>query len=655
LSDIVTSPTPSPREERLNERLELLERQLASIAGEVASIRAELGSPPSPPTSTTNDESRTPTWRPSTARPLDFESLLGRYGMLAIAVLTAVAAVGTFLNWAIHNGYLHVGPAARVLIGLAAAIGLAAWGLRLRKRERAFGSSILGLALVIVQVCAHAAGPVFDLVPSYVAFAGAAVVSWALALFAHVEDDEPLWCVGFGGAALAPFVSSDGTGNLYGLLIYGLIVVLPGCFAISHRNWPIAWRIFYGITALFALAGASLSHRWGVWGFIAAYAFPFVVAAAGVVPFAAPQWKRAALRWLGLLGVVCSFAAPRAAGTEGWLIGGTLIASVALWLYLLDSQATLSQSSVFERTRRHPALLDWVDAAFVPLMVAGAASQALRGTTSRPFDPLLAYLVVLPLFLAFAWRRTVHSLRDASAFAAAASACAVVGMMPAEQPLGRIAAFVFLALLLLLVAHRIRPSVSWVVIGVLILIGAALASGTAMTHRTAYVYTPFATEPSATALVVLLGLICVARFWYMLRTATRTAMGDRPEWTYATNVQALIRGAALAPWTWAFLWILLELSMAYSASTSTLLLVTYFALTAVGCVGAGRAHHSARLRQTGLGLALVAAGTAFYGATSYFDFGARIAAYLVTSGFLLGIAYWYRKPGEHDASHDAPA
>jgi hypothetical protein len=34
-----------------------------------------------------------------------------------------------------------------------------------------------------------------------------------------------------------------------------------------------------------------------------------------------------------------------------------------------------------------------------------------------------------------------------------------------------------------------------------------------------------------------------------------------------------------------------------------------------------------------------------YGANTYFDFGARIAAYLVTSAFLLGIAYWYRRPG----------
>ena len=107
----------------------------------------------------------------------------------------------------------------------------------------------------------------------------------------------------------------------------------------------------------------------------------------------------------------------------------------------------------------------------------------------------------------------------------------------------------------------------------------------------------------------------------------------------------LVRGVTIAPWAWVYVWLLIELAMAFSPSTSTLLLVTYFAATAVACVAAGRARHSARLRQLGLGLAVVAAVTAVYGASTYFGIAARLAAYLVTSVFLLGIAYWYRRPG----------
>lgn len=166
-----------------------------------------------------------------------------------------------------------------------------------------------------------------------------------------------------------------------------------------------------------------------------------------------------------------------------------------------------------------------------------------------------------------------------------------------------------------------------------------------LTQRPRYHFTPFATEASAAAMAVLLGFIVVARFWPWLRAATRSAFGKRAEWTYAAELRVLLRSAAAAPWVWAFIWAMIELAMAYSPSTSTLLLVVYFAATAVTSVAIGRMRRWPRLRQVGLGLALAAAATAWYGATSYFDFGARIAAYLVTSAFLLGIAYWYRRPG----------
>ena len=88
--------------------------------------------------------------------------------------------------------------------------------------------------------------------------------------------------------------------------------------------------------------------------------------------------------------------------------------------------------------------------------------------------------------------------------------------------------------------------------------------------------------------------------------------------------------------------------MAFSPSTSTLLLVVWYAVTAVVCVGVGRAKSPSRLRQLGLVLAVVTAVTALYGASTYFETGARITAYLVTAAFLLGIAYWYRRPGTSD-------
>ena len=159
-------------------------------------------------------------------------------------------------------------------------------------------------------------------------------------------------------------------------------------------------------------------------------------------------------------------------------------------------------------------------------------------------------------------------------------------------------------------------------------------------------YTPFVTLASACAAAVTLTLIVVARFRESIVAATRASTPASSSRGDESSLPAFTgRVAGAAPWVWTFVWALVELAKAYSPSTSTLLLVTYFAATGVACVAMGRARELARLRHIGLGLALVAALTAIYGASQYFDFGARILAYLVTSVFLLGIAYWYRKPG----------
>lgn len=71
----------------------------------------------------------------------------------------------------------------------------------------------------------------------------------------------------------------------------------------------------------------------------------------------------------------------------------------------------------------------------------------------------------------------------------------------------------------------------------------------------------------------------------------------------------------------------------------------YFAVTAIAAVAVGHLRNSARNRQIGLALALAAAATSGHGAATYFDVGARVLAYLITSAFLLAIAYWYRRRG----------
>ena len=342
--------------------------------------------------------------------------------MLGIAVLAAVAAVGTFLRWAISKGYLTLLPGARVIIALVFAVGIGVWGARIRRRERPFGSSMIGLALVITLVCAYAAGPGLHLVPSSVAFAGSIAVSWGLALFAHAEKDEPLWCVAFGGAAVVPFVTSSGDGNFYALAGYGAFLLFAACFAISHRPWPVAWRVFYLATGLYSATVTVMSRAEGMRGFLTAFAFPFVLAVAGVLPFAPVTHKRAALRWLAILVVAAGFATPHGQHTanESAQIAGVVLGAAALWLLLVDRLSATKQSSILVSNQDDTTVLDWFDAALIPLTLCLQAGGAIEPFASQAVIDGIAAL----LFVLFVARRELCTARDA-----AAAACAIVAVV----------------------------------------------------------------------------------------------------------------------------------------------------------------------------------------------------------------------------------
>src|SRR5213080_2014386 len=88
-----------------------LEGRVAALEWEVRQLRGELirtqgaGSRPSgapPPLAAAAVEARSA----SRASPLDLETLVGRYGMLGLATLLALAAIGTFVSWAVARGLL---------------------------------------------------------------------------------------------------------------------------------------------------------------------------------------------------------------------------------------------------------------------------------------------------------------------------------------------------------------------------------------------------------------------------------------------------------------------------------------------------------------------------------------------------------------------
>jgi predicted membrane protein DUF2339 len=622
-----------------------LEARVAALEWEVRQLRAELirtqgaGTRPStapPPLAAAAVEARFDTSAPARsaapsrpaveappaarASPLDLETLVGRYGMLGLATLLALAAIGTFLSWAVAHGLL--GPTTRVALGLVAAAAIAAAGLKLRARSRSFGDSLLALALAAVHVCAWAAGPSLGLVPAPVALGFSALSSIALGAFALLEADEPLWCVGFGGACVAPFVTSTGHGTAPMLAAYAGAVLVAGGSGLGSRPWFVAGRIFGAGTALFVVALLVMPAAENAPLF--AVGLPLVVAGFAVLPFARGEILRPRLRTMGLLSAVASIrlayeplrwmGAPGAAVAIG--IGG------CAWLVLLelsDGEPAGRLLDGFGETDEGPAA--WIDGAVVPGLFLAALGVALDR------DAAPAFGVAAVVLLASAARRS-EALRDALATSTWAAAMIATWLITRTVPALAVSSLAWAPVVLVWLGLLWVPSATWMWTSRLSLTVVGLWTLAVLSARPQYAFVPFATVESAAAFAVGLA-------WAALAHAARK---DDDEFSRFSAQYGL--GAFL------FLWGHHELVHAISPNASSLLLIGYYAVTSVGFVGWGRARHSARLRRIGLGLGLIAAFLAVRGAWDLPSAGTRIAAYLLVSVFLLGIAWWYRQPDE---------
>lgn len=618
-----------------------IERRLAMLEAEVRALR--LGSRASGEGLPQPDTAERPTPRvahdsspavpPTPPRPMpafahrfaqrppkrDWEALIGRYGTLILATVTALAAVGTFIGWAIARGWL--GPAQRIVLGLVVAAALAAVGFRLRRRERSFGASLIAIALAMVHVCAWGAGPSLQLVPTAAAFALAAIASLALETLAYVEDDEVLWSVGFFGAALAPFVTSEGGGSVPLLATYGAGVLVSGGYALGNRLWPIAGRLFMLSAALYtsALMLGAESDR----GPLLAMIFPLAVAYLGVLRWSEGWKRRWRLRGLGVLAAAASVRAGLAIGmplSRLALAESIAVAGVA-WLALLAFTHTVNTPDDAP-TVSLVAEGDRLDAGWIPLAFTFSSLVAL-GAASWPVGTGIALVVAAAVLLLTLVRYPAGGLRDGAAFSSVA--CATMGVAfvwldDAPVMFGSAAVVGAAAF----AADRWRPSGWWTASGITAMAWSVVGAVGLLGERERFGYTPFLTAASGASAATL---VSIAAAWKLARNAERKSLA------FAGGV------------IWAFVWVHQEIAGAVSATVSTLLRVSYYAATSVAAVGVGRATQKPILRHVGLGLAVIAAGTALYSARNLTSVGARIFADLVAAAFLLAIAFWYRKPG----------
>lgn len=565
---------------------------------------------------------------PRRSRPLDsgldFEKLVGRYGTLAVAALAILLGVGAFLQWAISRELL--GPQARVALGGVAALVIAGVGLRLRSRgSKRFGDVLLALALAVVHVVAWAAGPSLGIIPSAAALGIAAVASIALAALALREQHETLFAIGMGGALIAPFVTSDGGGDVAALLTYGWVVSTAAIAALRQPEWGLSRRllgIFAAGYAGAAIAGmpSSASDTLEL-----APAIMLIGLAVSTILLAEREGRRALGRsYLALAAIFLGAAAIDASNEWSPLSYGII--------------GTLTLYALRRRAPNEPDEEGWgsaFDAVLVPL--AFMAASLLPWIDSMSADASrIAAVKVAAVWVAFGVVATFTSARVQRGLhlALALTAITFVILLAPDNNVRDVAALAAVAAAASVLLRDERRTILLLPLGIGLLASSLIAYGL-LDDRLRYEYTPFVSIASLTALLATMG-------WLAASFIATRGVAKSESLAVGSAAEALEGPMRVAGPLVAFLWVREELVYAFSADIAVFLLISYYAILGVVLIGVGRSKSIAALRHVGLALALYAGLKAGAQASDIDAIGWRVGSYLIVGAFLLGVGYWYR-------------
>jgi len=551
---------------------------------------------------------------------VDLESLVGRYGTLALATLTILLGVAAFISWAIARHLL--GPEVRVAFGAVLAAVLAAVGWRFRRRGSvSFSNALLGLSLAVVQVDAWGAGPRLHLISSVTALTIVTLISAALAALARVERDQVLFNVGVGGALLAPFVTSDGTAHVVPLLIYGLVVLELALMALDE-TWEIATGLVLAGAFVYAMAGQSAitsadsDFTQSVPGIFAI----LIALSATLVPARVPRTlvAQGALATLVVL-------------LPAFISGYATLPHCALCVALLAAAGTVVSYATLARLTPEPSVPNALGVALFPVVFMSAAmSAAPTVDQSAALGVVWAGGAIAAAFIDRPARRGAHF-----AVAAIMSGAAIVLRLVFQHPLGCIVALSAHAAVVTVLMDRRRERLLLFPAAGALLVATVLAF-LQLDARTAFHYVPFGTPASGAAFAV--SVVSLLFSWYA--------------WPMVGRSEATpIRVAGLAV---TFFWVREELAGAVSPDASTFFLIAYYAIVGVGGVFLGRARAIPLLRHVGLALAVYASIKAVAQA-SELGIGLRIGSYFLAGLFMLAVAYWYRTADLLGTDRVAPA
>lgn len=167
--------------------------------------------------------------------------------LLRVGIVALVVCVGYFLRWSIDQGLL--GPAGRVALSVLAGLAMLVAGVRnVGKKYHLLGQGFLGGGLACLYFAMYAAGPMYSLVPTAVAFGLMCLVTITAGVLAVVTESQLVAILGIIGGYATPVMLRTNQPNLPVLYLYLLLMGL-GVLGITHRR---QWRLLNYLAFVFS-------------------------------------------------------------------------------------------------------------------------------------------------------------------------------------------------------------------------------------------------------------------------------------------------------------------------------------------------------------------------------------------------------------------
>lgn len=192
--------------------------------------------------------------------------------LMKLGAFLLILALAWFVRYAFINDWL--GPIGRVSLGILSGALIMTFGHTQMKKRPVPGQVLMITGEIMMLLTLFAAQQIYSLFPSTVTLAMMVFVVIATALLSILHKSRSMAVTALIGGALAPFMASSGSNDIYSLLWYMVVLDLGVLAVVTKTGWRFLTLLALFITALYSgffWEAETLYNTQTVWIFMGAF------------------------------------------------------------------------------------------------------------------------------------------------------------------------------------------------------------------------------------------------------------------------------------------------------------------------------------------------------------------------------------------------